>query len=71
MAAQVLEDSGWLRRLRAGPFVPRQGTCRGSAGKYTRIDYFLVSEGLDQAVLGVALDQDEPAKPHCPVVLSL
>ena len=69
--AQLLADSGWLRRLKAKVQRPREGTCRGSKGSYSHIDYFLVSEGLDQAVLRTEVVTAEPAKPHRPVTMAL
>ena len=70
MHPQVITDAGWTRRLRARAVYTTEGTCRGATGSYTKLDYFVVEEGLAKAIQAVARDPQEPARPHRPVVLT-
>ncbi len=71
LPAEALETSGWLRRVQAKTFVSKEGTCRSAGGKYSHIDYFVVSDGLAPSVTPAEVVTSEPAKPHRPVQLGL
>ena len=70
MQAQTFQETGWTDRIRAVPAQPRTGTCRGSSGEFSTIDYYVVDRALARALVDVEVDPDEPARPHRPVIAS-
>ena len=68
MQAQTLQETGWTDRIRAALAHPRTGTCRGSSGEFSTIDYYVVDRALARALVDVEVDPDEPARPHRPAI---
>ncbi len=71
MDAEVLEHSGWLKRIKGRAMASKLGTCRGTKGSYSNIDYFVVADVMSASAGPAEAVTCEPAKPHRPVQLAL
>ena len=72
MSLQVLGTSGFAEKVR-GQLVfsqQSQGTCRGSSGKTSLIDFFVVDSNLQRGISGVAFDEHSTMNPHRPVTMT-
>lgn len=67
----VLEASGWPHSIHGRIQAAAGGSCRSSQGKWSTIDYFIVSRQLTQAIEAVHVVGSEPPIPHLPVRLKL
>ena len=61
---EVLTASGWLNGVHGRLQAPWGGTCRSAEGRWSTIDYFVVSRQLIRAVEAVHTVGSEPPKPH-------
>ena len=71
VSVDVLVASGWLKGVHGRVQAPLGGTCRSAEGRWSTIDYFVVSRQLAQAVEAVHAVGSEPPKPHLPIRLQL
>ena len=72
MATSTLLQTGLSNKLELEVVASKEGTCKKTKGKgYSKIDYFLVSSGVQTRVLNVKVCEETAANPHKPVYLEL
>ncbi len=64
MDAALLEENGWLRKVRGHVITQEQPTCNDHT-----IDYAVVSEALRDHVAGIRLLEQAPVAPHVPLLI--
>ncbi len=70
MPMDMLERTGWISKIKGVASVPNEPTCTvASTTKATTIDYFIVSNRVKDHTSEVTTVQEEPFRPHKPVVL--
>ena len=61
----------WVSRIGGQVVSPAEGTCRGSRGERSLLDFFVVAAALAPSVLAVQVMEDRATSPHFPVRLAL
>ena len=71
MQPQAFRRNGACEQLKAAILAPQEGTCRIGDGKYSKIDYFLVSNAIRQGFTQAKAVLDATTPVHRPVQVTL
>ena len=67
MQPQAFQRNGVCEQVKAALLAPQEGTCRIGDGKYSKIDYFLVSHAIKQGFSEATAILDATTPVHRPV----